>query len=223
MARLVLDGITHRYGDGPAVLDGLDLDVADGEAHALLGPSGAGKSTLLNLLSGLLVPTAGRVLLDDVDVTARPARAREIAQVFQFPVVYEGLDVRGNLAFPLRARGWSRAAIDARVAEVAALMEIEPVLDVRPRVLSAYDRQKTAMARALVRPDVTAVLLDEPLTAVEPTAKWRLRRALKAVQRELPTGSASSTAAVSCRRRRRRRSSTIPRTPSSATSSARRA
>ncbi|HSG90054.1 MAG TPA: ABC transporter ATP-binding protein [Pseudomonadales bacterium] len=186
MARLRFEGVSHRYGaSGPWVLRDMHLDVADGEAHALLGPSGAGKSTLLNLLSGLLSPTSGTVLLDDRDVTTATVREREIAQVFQFPVVYEGLDVRGNLAFPLRNRGMKAPLVRSRVEAVAELMELTHLLAARPASLSAYDRQKTAMARALVRPDVAAVLLDEPLTAVEPTAKWRLRRALKSVQREL--------------------------------------
>ena len=185
MARLRFEAVSHRYDDGPWVLRDLDLDVPDGEAHALLGPSGAGKSTLLNLLSGLRTPTAGRILLDDADVTRASPRERNVAQVFQFPVVYDGLTVRGNLEFPLRNQGMAPAARRARVDAVAELMELTGVLDARSRVLSAYDRQKAAMARALVRPDVAAVLLDEPLTAVEPAAKWRLRRALKTVQREL--------------------------------------
>lgn len=185
MARLRFEGVSHRYGAGPWVLKDLALDVADGEAHALLGPSGAGKSTLLNLLSGLRTPSSGRILLDDADVTAASPRERNIAQVFQFPVVYDGLSVRGNLEFPLRNQGMAPAAIRKRVDAVAELMELGDVLGAYADALSAYDRQKAAMARALVRPDVAAVLLDEPLTAVEPAAKWRLRRALKAVQREL--------------------------------------
>lgn len=185
MARLRFEDVSHRYGDGPWVLEGLQLDVADGEAHALLGPSGAGKSTLLNLLSGLRAPTSGRIRLDDADVTHASPRARNIAQVFQFPVIYDGLSVRGNLMFPLRNQGVAAPAAKARVDAIAELMELTHVLDARSSGLSAYDRQKAAMARALVRPDVAAVLLDEPLTAVEPGAKWRLRRALKSVQREL--------------------------------------
>ena len=185
MARLRFEDVSHRYGDGPWVFEGLHLDVADGEAHALLGPSGAGKSTLLNLLSGLRSPTAGCIRLDDADVTRASPRARNVAQVFQFPVVYDGLSVRGNLMFPLRNQGMAAAAARARVDAIAELMELTQVLDARSAALSAYDRQKAAMARALVRPDVAAVLLDEPLTAVEPGAKWRLRRALKHVQREL--------------------------------------
>jgi glycerol transport system ATP-binding protein len=185
MARLRFEAVSHRYDDGPWVLRELDLDVADGEAHALLGPSGAGKSTLLNLLSGLRTPTGGTILLDDVDVTRASARQRNVAQVFQFPVVYDGLTVRGNLEFPLRNQRMAAGPMRARVDAVAELMELTEVLDAHSEALSAYDRQKAAMARALVRPDVAAVLLDEPLTAVEPAAKWRLRRALKTVQREL--------------------------------------
>ena len=186
MARLRFEGLSHRYADdAPWVLEAVDLDVADGQAHALLGPSGAGKSTLLNLLSGLLHPTEGRVLLDDEDVTAIDARGRNLAQVFQFPVVYDGLSVRGNLEFPLRNRRFDAATMRARVDAIAELMELTELLRVKPNALSHYNRQKVAMARALVRPDVSAVLLDEPLTAVEPAVKWRLRQSLKQVQREL--------------------------------------
>ncbi len=185
MARIALDGITFAYSPNAPVLDDFALDIATGEAHALLGPSGCGKSTLLNLLSGLLRPQRGRVLFDGVDVTRRAPSNRNIAQVFQFPVLYPALSVRRNLEFPLVNRGAAPATIRARVETVAALLGLAGILERKPRSLSSYDKQKVALARALVRTDVAAVLLDEPLTAVEPAAKWRLRRALKDVQREL--------------------------------------
>ena len=185
MASVSVSGLVHRYGGGAKVLDGIDLEVADGEAHAVLGGSGAGKTTLLNLLSGLLRPSAGSIGFDGRDLTGVGAGERNLAQVFQFPVLYPGLDVAGNLGFPLANRGWRRAAVRQRVGEVAELLGLAPLLGKKPRALSLFEKQMTAIGRALVRPDVALVLLDEPLTAVEPAAKWRLRQALQRVRREL--------------------------------------
>ena len=124
-------------------------------------------------------------MIGGVDVTGRRPRDRNIAQVFQFPVLYETLTVARNLAFALENRGLDRRQISERIAVVAGLLEIDAVMNRRPAALSMFEKQKTAIGRALVRKDVAAVLLDEPLTAVEPAAKWQLRRALKAVHREL--------------------------------------
>ena len=185
MASVSVSGLTHKYGGNAKVLDGIDLEVADGEAHAVLGGSGAGKTTLLNLLSGLLRPSSGTIEFDGRYLADVDAAERNVAQVFQFPVLYPGLDVAGNLGFPLRNRGWRRAAAQRRVEEVAELLALGPLLDKRPRALSLFEKQMTAIGRALVRPDVALVLLDEPLTAVEPAAKWQLRQALQRVRREL--------------------------------------
>ena len=185
MSEVVVSGASHRYGADDWVLENLELSVEDGEAHALLGPSGTGKTTVLNLLSGLITPTQGRVLFDGVDVTRSSPRERNIAQVFQFPVLYEALRVRDNLAFPLRNRRLPAPAIARRTTVIAQLLEIEHLLDVKPAALSPYDKQRVALGRGLVREDVSAVLLDEPLTAVEPAIRWRLRRALREVRREL--------------------------------------
>ena len=185
MASVSVSGLTHKYGGNAKVLDGIDLEVADGEAHAVLGGSGAGKTTLLNLLSGLLRPSSGTIEFDGRCLADVDAAERNVAQVFQFPVLYPGLDVAGNLGFPLRNRGWRRAAVQRRVEEVAELLALGPLLDKKPRALSLFEKQMTAIGRALVRPDVALVLLDEPLTAVEPAAKWQLRQALQRVRREL--------------------------------------
>ena len=129
MAAIHLKQLRHSYrakprDDVPAdwALRGLDLQWADGGAYALLGPSGCGKTTLLNLISGLLQPTHGRVLFDERDVTAREPGERNIAQVFQFPVVYDTMSVFDNLAFPLRNRGIAAVEDDRRVREIAALL-----------------------------------------------------------------------------------------------------
>ncbi|MDP6375792.1 MAG: ABC transporter ATP-binding protein [Pseudomonadales bacterium] len=175
---------TYRGATAPSV-SGADLDIEDGEAHALLGASGAGKTTLLNLLAGLFFPDSGQLKLNGEDVSERSGRERNIAQVFQFPVLYPAMNVRENLAFPLRARGWRKANALARVKEVATLLDVTALLHQRVQRLSLFEKQLVAIGRALVRPDVSVVLLDEPLTAVEPSIKWRLRAALKTVQREL--------------------------------------
>ena len=185
MAAIEIAGVCYRYTEAEVVLDGIDLTLADGEAHALLGGSGAGKTTLLNLLAGLLQPQSGTIRFDGRDVTRLGGAGRNAAQVFQFPVLYPSLNVAGNIGFALGNRGWRKQAVRDRVAEVAELLEIVPLLGRRPRALSLFEKQLVAIARALARPDVAVVLLDEPLTAVEPATKWRLRRALKTVQQEL--------------------------------------
>jgi glycerol transport system ATP-binding protein len=186
MAEVTVRALTHRYpGAAALTLDGLELVISRGEAHALLGGSGAGKTTLLNLLSGLLVPSSGTILFDGCDVSRVRPRARNVAQVFQFPVLYESLTVAENLAFPLRNRGWKRGDARRRAAEIASRLELGPWLRRAPASLPLFQRQLVSIGRALVRPDIALVLLDEPLTAVEPATKWQLRRAIRAIHREL--------------------------------------
>jgi glycerol transport system ATP-binding protein len=158
---------------------------SDGGAYALLGPSGCGKTTLLNVISGLVAPTCGRVLFDGRDVTGVGAETRNIAQVFQFPVVYDTMTVFENLAFPLRNRRWSSADVRKRVHEVAEILELSADLGRRARALTADQKQKISLGRGLVRPDVAAVLFDEPLTVIDPHLKWLLRRKLKQIHQQL--------------------------------------
>ena len=185
MAEVQLQNVTYAYpGAAAPVFSALNLTVPAGQAHALLGASGTGKSTLLSLLSGLLRPSAGCVKFDGKDMTRVEPAARGVAQVFQFPVLYESLSLAGNIGFPLRNRGFGAAEIDARVREIAALVGIED-LRRRPAALSLYEKQLVAIAKALIRPHIDLVLLDEPLTAVAPGIKWRLRQTLKDAQRSL--------------------------------------
>jgi glycerol transport system ATP-binding protein len=184
MARITLSKLRHSYLPAPAgpqdyALKEIDVTWKDGGAYALLGPSGCGKSTLLNIISGLLTPSEGQVLFDDQDVTALPPDRRNIAQVFQFPVIYDTMTVRQNLAFPLRNRQVDPARIEARVAEIAAMLEVEPLLDRRASGLSPDNKQKISMGRGLVRDDVNVVMFDEPLTVIDPHLKWKLRSKLK--------------------------------------------
>lgn len=186
MARISLERLAHRYLPGaPYALAATDLVWQQGGAYALLGPSGCGKTTLLNIISGLIRPSEGRVLFDGVDVTDRPTEARNIAQVFQFPVVYDTMTVRENFAFPLRNRRVPEATIRARVAEIAALLDMEAVLDRPARNLTADAKQKISLGRGLVRSDVAAILFDEPLTVIDPHLKWELRSKLKALHRRI--------------------------------------
>jgi len=184
MAKITLSNLRHSYLPNPSgpddyALKKIDLDWQDGGAYALLGPSGCGKSTLLNIISGLLIPSEGRILFDDKDVTDLPPDRRNIAQVFQFPVIYDTMTVRQNLAFPLQNRGVDEAKIASRVAEIAAMLEVDEMLDIRAAHLSPDNKQKISMGRGLVRDDVNVVMFDEPLTVIDPHLKWKLRSKLK--------------------------------------------
>jgi glycerol transport system ATP-binding protein len=184
MAKIGLENLRHSYlahpqGSDDYALKRIDLEWDDGGAYALLGPSGCGKSTLLNIISGLLVPSEGRVLFDGRDVTRLPPTERNIAQVFQFPVIYDTMTVYDNLAFPLRNRGVAPAAVDARVRTIAAMLELEDSLGRRASGLTADGKQKISMGRGLVREDVNVIMFDEPLTVIDPHLKWKLRSKLK--------------------------------------------
>jgi glycerol transport system ATP-binding protein len=190
MAEIRLDHLRHSYfarpqAPGDYALKGVDMVLEEGLAYAILGPSGSGKTTLLNILSGLLAPSEGRILFDDQDVTGLGARERNIAQVFQFPVIYETMTVRENLAFPLRTRRVDSQAIAARVRLVAGELGLTAVLDRMARALTAEQKQRISLGRGLVREDVAAILLDEPLTVIDPAEKLALRKVLKAVQSHL--------------------------------------
>ena len=192
MARIELRGVAHSYARSPAsspdesyALKPLDLVWEDGGAYALLGPSGCGKTTLLNIISGLLRPMRGAILFDGADVTAAPPEVRNIAQVFQFPVIYDTMTVFENLAFPLRNRGIAKGAARGRVEQIAALLELTPDLGRRASGLSADVKQRISLGRGLVRKDVAAILLDEPLTVIDPHVKWLLRRKLMEIHAEL--------------------------------------
>ena len=192
MARIRLSNLRHTYqvhprNDADWALKRLDLEWEAGSANALLGPSGCGKTTLLNIISGLLRPTEGTVRFGERDVTALPPDERNIAQVFQFPVVYDTMTVYDNLAFPLRNRGIPQATVDARVRQVAAMLDLEPTLNQRAAGLTADGKQKISLGRGLVREDVAAILFDEPLTVIDPHLKWRLRSKLKELHQRLHT------------------------------------
>jgi glycerol transport system ATP-binding protein len=190
MARIDLVDLAHSYGGNAAdpasyALKPMTMTWRQGGAYALLGPSGCGKTTLLNIISGIVTPSHGKVLFDGVDVTSSTTRERNIAQVFQFPVIYDTMTVGENLAFPLKNRGLPRNEIQTRVTEIAKLLDLTPYLDRKAVRLSADAKQKISLGRGLVRSDVAAVLFDEPLTVIDPHLKWELRSKLKALHQAL--------------------------------------
>ncbi|MBR0737750.1 ABC transporter ATP-binding protein [Bradyrhizobium liaoningense] len=190
MARIDLVDLAHSYGGNDAAPESFALKPVtmtwrQGGAYALLGPSGCGKTTLLNVISGIITPSRGKILFDGKDITPLSTQKRNIAQVFQFPVIYDTMTVGENLAFPLKNRGVPKAEIDKRVAEIGRLLDLEPYLNRKATRLTADAKQKISLGRGLVRSDVAAVLFDEPLTVIDPELKWQLRSKLKALHREL--------------------------------------
>lgn len=189
MARIELD-LAHAYRVNPQqdsdyALLPLKMTFHDGGAYALLGPSGCGKTSMLNIMSGLITPSQGSVRFDGKDVTHLTPQQRNIAQVFQFPVIYDTMTVAENLAFPLRNRKMPLQQIKQRVGVIAEMLEMSGQLNQRASGLAADAKQKISLGRGLVRPDVSAVLFDEPLTVIDPHLKWQLRRKLKQIHHEL--------------------------------------
>ncbi|NQD95882.1 ABC transporter ATP-binding protein [Pseudomonas sp. CrR25] len=189
MAEIRLHNLAHSYSRAPS--EAKDYAIREmnhvweqGGAYALLGPSGCGKSTLLNIISGLLQPSQGEVLFDAKAVNQLPPEQRNIAQVFQFPVVYDTMTVFDNLAFPLRNQGMAEPQVMSKVHEIAEVLELHPLLHRKARNLTADEKQKVSMGRGLVRDDVSAILFDEPLTVIDPHLKWKLRRKLKQIHEQ---------------------------------------
>lgn len=177
MATIELHQVEKKFGNLHAVKP-MDLTINDGEFVVLLGPSGCGKTTTLRMISGLEAVTGGRIILNGRDVTWTHPSERDIAFVFQFFALYSHLTVRQNIAFPLQAQGESKETVRQRVAEVARLLQIEHVLDVKPGSLSGGDRQRVALARALVRRPA-AFLMDEPLGALDAEFRETMRAEIK--------------------------------------------
>jgi glycerol transport system ATP-binding protein len=190
MARIEFDDVAHSYLRNPKKETDYAIKTIcncwdDGGAYALLGPSGCGKTTLLNIISGLVTPTKGKVLYNGIDVTALPPEKRNIAQVFQFPVLYDTMTVYENLAFPLQNRHIEKSKVDQRVHQVAEILDLTSFLNDRAAGLAADAKQKISLGRGLVRSDVAAILFDEPLTVIDPHLKWHLRRKLKEIHEQL--------------------------------------
>ncbi len=187
MSTVAFEQATRRFEgqDRPAV-DGIDLEVADGEFLVLVGPSGCGKSTTLRMLAGLEDVDAGRILIGDRDVTRMPPKERDIAMVFQNYALYPHMTVAENMGFALRIAKVSKADIRQRVAEAADLLGLTEFLDRKPKALSGGQRQRVAMGRAIVRsPQV--FLMDEPLSNLDAKLRVQTRTQIAALQRRLGT------------------------------------
>ncbi|KMK73227.1 sn-glycerol-3-phosphate ABC transporter ATP-binding protein UgpC [Kocuria rhizophila] len=185
MASVTYDHITCQYpgAERPSVTD-LDLDIADGEFLVLVGPSGCGKSTTLRMLAGLEEVTDGRIFIGDRDVTDVPARDRDIAMVFQNYALYPHMTVAENMGFALKIAKVNAAERRRRVEEAAAVLDLTPYLDRKPKALSGGQRQRVAMGRAIVRsPQV--FLMDEPLSNLDAKLRVQTRTQIAALTRRL--------------------------------------
>ena len=167
MSKINLNKISHSYNPNDAnptyALNPFSMTWEDGKRYAILGPSGCGKTTMLNIVSGLVRPSSGKILFDEKDVTDLKTENRNIAQVFQFPVIYSTMTVYDNLAFPLRCRDFSKEIVEERVNSVAMTLNLKSFLNLPARKLTADQKQLISLGRGLVREDVAAVLMDEPL------------------------------------------------------------
>src|SRR6266700_2752790 len=184
MASVTLRRVSKVFDGGIQALQHIDLDVRDGELLVLLGPSGSGKTTVLRCIAGLEEPTSGDVVIGERVVTHDSPGSRDLAMVFQTPALYPHLSVRENIAFPLEMRGVADAQVERRVADAAARLGIERVLDRMPDRLAEGERQRAALARALVR-GPQAFLFDEPLSRIDAKLRIELRAELLALHRAL--------------------------------------
>jgi multiple sugar transport system ATP-binding protein len=183
MAEIRIENLHKAFGGFVAVRDS-SFTIAHGEFFCLLGPSGCGKTTTLRMIAGLELPTAGRILLGEDDVTAKRAAERDIAFVFQLFALYPHMTVRANIGFPLKCQGMGRAEIAAGVAAAAKILRIEHLLDRRVAGLASGDRQRVALGRAIVRRP-QAFLMDEPLGALDAELRHVMTGELRALHTRL--------------------------------------
>lgn len=185
MASVSFEHVTKRFGKVDAIKD-LNLEIPDGQFMTLVGPSGCGKSTTLNMLAGLEEVTEGEIFIDDEPVSGLAAGDRDIAMVFQSYALYPHMSVRDNIAFALKVRRLAKSEIAERVARAARMLDIEHLLDRRPRQLSGGQRQRVALGRALVR-EPRIFLLDEPLSNLDAQLRVQMRAELKLLFDRLET------------------------------------
>jgi len=186
MAEIRLEDITHIYPGNVVAAREVNWTIEDGVAAALLGPSGCGKTTLMKIIAGILHPTKGRIFIEGEDITDFPIERRRLGMVFQFPTVYS-MSVYENLAFPLKNMGLQTSEIRKRIKEVSELLGLEEVLNLPALSLDPGTRQKVALARAVIRGRLNALILDEPLTNVPPEERMKVRLAIKTVRKVYKT------------------------------------
>lgn len=179
MAQIIIKNVRKEFGDFTAVKDS-SFTIEDGEFFMLLGPSGCGKTTTLRMIAGLELPTSGEIYLDSEEISQKPPSQRDIAFVFQMFALYPHMNVRKNLSYPLVSQGMPRAAVKAKVAEVASILGIEKILNKPVGGLSGGDRQRVALGRAIVR-DPKAFMMDEPLGALDAEFREHMAEELRAL------------------------------------------
>jgi multiple sugar transport system ATP-binding protein len=177
--------VTKTFG-GSCVVNDLSLEVRDGEFIVLLGPSGCGKTTTLRMLAGLETATSGDILINGERVNDIPTQHRDLAMVFQSYALYPHMTIAENIGYPLRVRKLNKGERTERVNRVAAMLEIESLLERKPRQLSGGERQRVALARAIVR-EPRAYLMDEPLSNLDARLRVQMRGELKRLQHQLGT------------------------------------
>jgi sn-glycerol 3-phosphate transport system ATP-binding protein len=187
MAGVNLRDVKKSYGD-LQVIHGVSMDIADGEFIVILGPSGCGKSTLLRMVAGLEPISAGEIRIGSRVVNNLEPKDRDIAMVFQNYALYPHMSVYDNMSYGLRIRGFSKAEIETRVQKAAAILELKPFLQRKPRQLSGGQRQRVAMGRAIVR-EPAVFLFDEPLSNLDAKLRVQMRAELQGLHRRLGTTS----------------------------------
>jgi multiple sugar transport system ATP-binding protein len=184
VADIAIRGVTKSYDGRTPAVDGVDLDIADGELLVLVGPSGCGKSTLLRMIAGLEEVTAGTIAIAGDDVTRSQPKDRDIAMVFQSYALYPHMTVGRNIGYPLKLAKAPKPEIASRVAEVAEVLQLTEVLERKPSQLSGGQRQRVAMGRAIIR-QPRAFLMDEPLSNLDAKLRVEMRAEIARLQREL--------------------------------------
>jgi multiple sugar transport system ATP-binding protein len=184
MARVSFENVTKVFGDGTRAVDGLDLDISEGEFMVLVGPSGCGKTTALRMAAGLEEISDGNVRIGDRVVNDLTPKNRDIAMVFQSYALYPHLTVHDNIAFPLKIGKVGRDEIRRRVGDAAGILDLGPYLQRKPRALSGGQRQRVAMGRAIVR-QPKAFLMDEPLSNLDAKLRVQMRADIKKLQSDL--------------------------------------
>ena len=183
MATLELQNVRKSFGS-TEVIHGVDIQIADGEFVVIVGPSGCGKSTLLRMVAGLETVSSGEVLIDGEHVNEKEPMDRDVAMVFQNYALYPHMSVRQNMGYGLKIAGLAKDRIAEKVAEAARLLELEELLDRRPRQLSGGQRQRVAMGRAIVR-EPAVFLFDEPLSNLDDKLRVQMRLEIRELQSKL--------------------------------------